>query len=66
MLRIDATTGQKITLDIDAASIGSGFDSYLRLFNSGGQEVAANDDSGGSYDSYLTYTVPASGARTRV
>ncbi len=38
-------------------------DSYLRLFDSTGSEVAANDDDGSGYggDSFLTFTAPAAG-----
>src|SRR5207248_3087666 len=33
-----------LNLQTDPVSSGAGFDSYLRLFNSAGTELAANDD----------------------
>src|ERR1041384_8221497 len=35
------TSGQRISFDIDQTS---GLDSYIRLFNTNGAELAANDD----------------------
>ena len=49
-----------LTVDIDADVIGSSLDSYLRLFDASGNQLAANDDAGGS-DSALSLVVPTTG-----
>lgn len=60
--RFEGTTGQAITLDVNAEVNGSGLDSYLWLLDTDGATVLAeNDDDGSSFDSYLTYTLPADG-----
>lgn len=60
--RFDGTNGQEITLDIDAEVNGSGLDSYLWLLDTDGATVLAeNDDDGSTFDSHLTYTLPADG-----
>jgi hypothetical protein len=46
-----------------AGASGSG-DTYLRLFNSSGSQVAANDDACGGLLSNLSYTVPAGASGT--
>ncbi|MFM8703880.1 MAG: DVUA0089 family protein, partial [Planctomycetia bacterium] len=53
-----------ITIDVDARSLDnpSRLDSYLRLFNAGGRELARNDDAFGSYDSFLSFTAPTAGS----
>jgi subtilisin family serine protease len=55
--------GQTLVIDVDARSLagGSTLDSYLRLFNSARRQVAANDDSSGSVDSYLSFTARTAG-----
>lgn len=62
--RVTLAAGQRITIDVDARSLEnpSRLDSYLRLFNAGGRELARNDDAFGSYDSYLSFTAPAAGS----
>ncbi len=62
LFRVTLAAGQTLTSDIAARAIGSGLDSYLRLFDAAGRQLAANDDSGGSLDSYLMFTAPAEGA----
>ena len=63
LFAVELAAGATITLDIDARSLAqaSGLDSYLRLFDGSGREIAANDDTGGSYDSRLSHTVAGSG-----
>ena len=63
MFSFSLAAGQSLTADIDAAVNGSSLDSYLRLFDSTGSKVAANDDDGSGYggDSFLTFTAPAAG-----
>jgi len=49
-----------VTLDTDAVAIGSSLDTILRLFDSGGNELTVNDDSGGQ-DSFIQYELTAAG-----
>ncbi|MCK4685959.1 MAG: PPC domain-containing protein, partial [Pirellulales bacterium] len=55
--------GDTLTVDIDARSLSSrsNLDSYLRLFDGDGRQLARNDDANGSLDSFLTYGVQADG-----
>ncbi|MFM8579304.1 MAG: PPC domain-containing protein, partial [Planctomycetaceae bacterium] len=55
--------GQRITVDVDARSLAgsSTLDSYLRVFDSAGRQVAFNDDANGSLDSFLTFTARSAG-----
>ncbi|BAM89150.1 hypothetical protein S58_31520 [Bradyrhizobium oligotrophicum S58] len=67
--KIDLKAGETVTLDIDNST--GGLDSYIRLYNGGGTQIAVNDDSsstsiggGGSSttrDSYLSYSVTQDG-----
>lgn len=58
--------GQTVGIDLDHPT-GSTLDSYLRLFDAIGTELASNDDSGApsesgtSLDSYISQTLPADG-----
>jgi subtilisin family serine protease len=61
LFRVTLAAGQTLTSDIAARTSGSGLDSYLRLFDDVGRQLAVNDDFGGSLDSYLVYTAPAAG-----
>jgi type IV secretory pathway TrbL component len=63
LFRVTLAAGQTITIDIDAKTLsgGSSLDSYLRLFNSAGQQLAANDDDGSSFDSLLTFRASTAG-----
>jgi hypothetical protein len=60
---INLWAGSEIRIDIDARSLAtpSTLDSYLRFFDSTGRQLARNDDSGGSVDSRLSFTVQATG-----
>ncbi len=58
-VQIDA--GESITIDLDAAELGSDIDSRLRLFDASGNLLTENVHTGApgeerSFDSYLTYT----------
>ena len=45
MYRFTVTSGQVVDFDIDTAENGpDGLGSYVRLFNSQGQQLAANND----------------------
>ncbi|MFM8704151.1 MAG: hypothetical protein ACKOHG_09865, partial [Planctomycetia bacterium] len=45
-----------LTIDVDARSLAtpSTLDSFMRIFDSRGRELARNDDANGSFDSYLS------------
>ena len=52
----------RITVNIDARVDGSPLDSYVRVLDSGGNELLSNDDDPSfSFDSYLQFTVIAGG-----
>ena len=55
----DAIAGQQLTVDVDAASIGSGLDSFVAVIDATGI-IAFNDDAPG-FDSFLQVNVPADG-----
>ena len=61
---LDLAAGETVTIDIDATSLtpASSLDSYLRLFDSAGNEIASNDDDGSSFDSLLSYTASVAGS----
>jgi subtilisin family serine protease len=63
LFRVTLAAGQTITIDIDAQTLsgGSSLDSYLRVFNSAGRQLAANDDDGSSFDSLLTFRASTAG-----
>lgn len=55
-------SGDSVVIDIDAQSIGSSLDSYLRLYDTDGTTLlSSNDDYGGSLDSHIEYTLTSSG-----
>ncbi|MBC8353392.1 MAG: PPC domain-containing protein [Planctomycetes bacterium] len=54
--------GERISLAVHAASLGSMLDSVLSIVDETGQELATNDDvSNGQTDSSLSFTAPADG-----
>ena len=64
-LELDA--GNTISLDIDAAEIGSELDSVLQIFNADGEKLATNDDASApnensAIDSYLEFTALTAGS----
>ncbi|NBW95878.1 MAG: hypothetical protein EBR28_03880, partial [Planctomycetia bacterium] len=61
--RVTLQAGQTFVIDIDARSLPtpSRLDSFVRLFNASGTELARNDDAQGSLDSYLSFTARAAG-----
>src|SRR5262249_323126 len=52
--------GEVLSLGINAQSLGSPLDSYLRVFDVDGKELASNDDQNG-VDAALDFTAPADG-----
>jgi hypothetical protein len=68
MYRFTVTTGQAVDFDIDTTANGpGGVGSYLRLFDSQGQQIAVNDNAVApgenvlGFDAYLRYTFTAAG-----
>jgi hypothetical protein len=65
LVRFSATAGQHVSFDVDSRN-GSSLDTYLRLFNSSGTQLAANSDGAApgesaSKFSYLEYVIPTTG-----
>ncbi len=68
MYEFAVAAGQVVDIDVDTVANGpGGLGSYLRLFDSSGQELAFNDDavapgeSGNGFDAYLRYIFPTAG-----
>ncbi|MCA8999444.1 MAG: DVUA0089 family protein [Planctomycetaceae bacterium] len=65
MFRFSATAGQMIGIDVDR--ISGNLDSYLRLFNASGTQLASNDDGVGpgeensSLESFISYSITTTG-----
>ncbi len=55
MVRVDLSRGTTVVANVNALTIGSPLDSYLRVFDSKGNELAANDNRFGSTDSRITF-----------
>jgi len=55
MYRLHLLAGQSLVIDVDARSLpsASSLDSFIRVFDARGRQVASNDDYGGSRDSRL-------------
>lgn len=59
---LSATKGEKLSLSVEARSVGSPLDPVLRLLDATGKVVGENDDaSRNAFDSQLAFTVPADG-----
>ena len=60
---VSVPSGATITVDIDAQSLSptSALDSYVRIFNSAGTQVAFNDDQGAARDSFVTVAAASTG-----
>ena len=61
LYRVQLNAGNVIIASVDARTIGSGLDSYLRLFDSNGNELTNNDDTGSGLDSLIGFTAPTTG-----
>ena len=63
LYRVTLRKGQRLTVDVDARSLAtpSSLDSFVRVFNAAGKELARNDDADGSFDSYLSFNATAAG-----
>jgi hypothetical protein len=55
-----ASSGQKLTFEIHARRLGTRMDSFLRVLDKDGKELANNDDAAGK-DSRLVWSPPANG-----
>tara|TARA_R110002072_G_scaffold303129_1_gene494988 strand:+ start:11758 stop:20241 length:8484 start_codon:yes stop_codon:yes gene_type:complete len=62
LFAVDLTEGQRLTVDLDAASLTppSGLDSVMAIFDGPGNQLSFNDDSDGA-DSALAFTAPSTG-----
>jgi hypothetical protein len=58
--RVQASAGEKITVDMDTPT--GPLDTVVVIWDAAGTIVASNDDSGGSFDSFVEYPVTVSGA----
>ncbi|MFM8538660.1 MAG: PPC domain-containing protein, partial [Planctomycetaceae bacterium] len=58
LYRVTLAAGQSLSVDVVARLVSntSSLDSYLRLFDSRGRQLASNDDANGSFDSALAFT----------
>jgi len=63
LYRVTLAAGQRLVVDVDARSLSgsSTLDSYLRVFDARGRQLAANDDADGSLDSFLAFTAATAG-----
>ena len=63
LFSIEVAANTKVVIDVDARDLAvpSRLDSYLRLFDSSGQLIAANDDAGGTLDSRLSAQLTGGG-----
>ncbi len=59
--RFKARKGQNFHVNVFARRIGSDLDPVLNIYDGAGKSIAGNDDSGGTPDSYLRFSVPADG-----
>gem|GEM_PF-2606427 len=66
LISFQLDAGSRATIDIDAETLGSNLDSFIRVFDGDGNEIAYSDDNTApgetfSYDSYLNFIAPESG-----
>jgi subtilisin family serine protease len=63
LFKVVLQAGQSLTIDVDARSLPSSstLDSYIRLFDTRGRELARNDDANGSLDSLLSVITRTAG-----
>lgn len=66
LIKFPLNAGERVTLDIDARTLGSSLDSVLRLFDSTGIQLRVSDDNPApnepfSRDSYIDFTASVSG-----
>ena len=66
LIELQLATGDRLTLDIDAAQFGSNLDPILRLFDSDGNQISVSDDDPApeepsTFDSFIDYTATTAG-----
>jgi hypothetical protein len=61
VFRFDGKAGQRVVAEVLAARLGSPLDATLTLYDAAGRTLAAADDSNGSADPILKYTLPRDG-----
>lgn len=61
MVRVELARGTTVLAQVNALSLGSALDSYLRVFDSQGRQLAANDNSVGTTDSRIIFVAPEDG-----
>jgi hypothetical protein len=61
VFHIELLEADTVLIDVDAFTIGSGLDTYIRVFDSNGFEVENNNDDDETTDSFLEFTAPLSG-----
>jgi hypothetical protein len=59
--RFEAKAGERLVVEVLAARLGSALDSFLTVYDAGGQIVASSDDIEGSTDSRLELTAAKAG-----
>jgi hypothetical protein len=58
--KIRANKGQRVSIEVVAARLGSRLDSVLRVFNTAGKQIAQNDDAPGlRADSFVSFVAAA-------
>ncbi len=62
MVRVDLERGATITINASATALVAPLDTFLRLFDAEGNQLAFNNDFGASTNSSITFTVTQSGA----
>lgn len=61
IVRVDLARGATVLANVNALTIGSPLDTYLRIFDGEGQELAFNDNRFGSTDSRINFVAPRDG-----
>ena len=57
----DVSAGATIVVDVDTELPFDPLDPAVAVYNSAGQIIAFNDDSGGTFDSFVSFAAPADG-----
>ncbi|MGN6545586.1 MAG: dockerin type I domain-containing protein [Aureliella sp.] len=61
LVRVELARGATVMAQVNALSVGSTLDSYLRVFDSQGRQLYANDNAVGTTDSRVFFTAPSDG-----
>lgn len=61
LYKVQLKLGDELAINVESAVLDSDLDSYLRVFNEQGEEVAFDDDSGEFTDSQLNFAPEANG-----